>query len=237
MRKNNGLETISLAQLERLEVTRKTVRNATKPTAWDLGNKVLYDLCRNYPTHEKPEMTIAKVWLIGRAYAAAIERGAKDAGNLFYENRVGPGLTGKIDRDLEPLRRIKSTSDYDLTTLMKVFCKTNALFKNIARKERRSLSSKYLHFHFPDLFYLYDSRAMSQIRQLTASVGTHFPSKLSRNAFDPVYTRFYLRCLNLVRSIEAAYDILLTPRQLDNLLLKRHSDLEASMQKRNKEHK
>ena len=45
-----------------------------KNRVWDLGNKVLYDLCSSYPYHKTDEEIIAKIWLIGRSYAAAIER-------------------------------------------------------------------------------------------------------------------------------------------------------------------
>jgi len=40
-----------------------------------LGNTVLYDLCKSYPRHDEEDVIASKIWLIGRAYAAAIERG------------------------------------------------------------------------------------------------------------------------------------------------------------------
>ena len=48
--------------------------NCQKSTNWDLGNSVLYNLCENNFDHSSDEKIIAKVWLIGRVYAAAIER-------------------------------------------------------------------------------------------------------------------------------------------------------------------
>ena len=39
---------------------------------WDLGNKMLYDLCCNYFGHDSKEKVVGKVWLIGRAYAVLI---------------------------------------------------------------------------------------------------------------------------------------------------------------------
>jgi hypothetical protein len=47
------------------------------PSKWDFGNEILYSMCRQNPFHDKPEIVTAKVWLIGRSYAAAIERGRK----------------------------------------------------------------------------------------------------------------------------------------------------------------
>jgi len=43
-------------------------------TEWDAGNNILYDMCRKYPSHTSKEEVLAKIWLIGRAYAATIER-------------------------------------------------------------------------------------------------------------------------------------------------------------------
>jgi len=61
-------------------------------TVWNLGNDVLYQLCKKYPEHKTPEEIAAKIWLIGRAYAAAIERRKnKDEENdAFYESTVLP---------------------------------------------------------------------------------------------------------------------------------------------------
>ena len=42
---------------------------------WSIGNQVLYDLCQRYPRHTVDSEIIAKIWLIGRAYSASIERG------------------------------------------------------------------------------------------------------------------------------------------------------------------
>ena len=53
---------------------KEDVIKAGKPNVWDAGNKVLYDLCANNFTHDNKSNIISKVWLIGRAYAAAIER-------------------------------------------------------------------------------------------------------------------------------------------------------------------
>ena len=53
---------------------RAAVELARLPTLWDVGNEVLYELCTKHPRHAEIPAVIAKVWLIGRSYAAAIER-------------------------------------------------------------------------------------------------------------------------------------------------------------------
>lgn len=60
-------------------LTKKLIKDAKSQSYWDLGNKVLYDLCRKYPRHEGYPEIIAKIWIIGRSYAAAIERRKSDA--------------------------------------------------------------------------------------------------------------------------------------------------------------
>lgn len=75
-------------------ISRQLVARAQKPTRWDIGNGVLYDLCRRFPRHENAEGVVAKVWLIGRAYSASIERGrgGSEFGPLsneeFYTEKV-----------------------------------------------------------------------------------------------------------------------------------------------------
>ena len=41
---------------------------------WYLFDKVLYDLCKQYPRHNNPHEIVAKIALIGRAYSASVER-------------------------------------------------------------------------------------------------------------------------------------------------------------------
>lgn len=81
-------------------VTRAELNAALKNTTWDLGNQVLYDLCRDHPRHNSADVVIAKVWLIGRSYSAAIERRRSPTayGDSFYTKHVAPAvLVSNID--------------------------------------------------------------------------------------------------------------------------------------------
>ena len=49
---------------------------------WDYGNQVLYDMCRANPNLKQDQILIEKIWLIGRTYAAAIERQRTTEGTL-----------------------------------------------------------------------------------------------------------------------------------------------------------
>ena len=61
-----------------------------KTSPWDFGNKVLYELCRDNFYHQDTEKILSKVWLIGIAYSAAIERrkNKESINDNFYINVV-----------------------------------------------------------------------------------------------------------------------------------------------------
>jgi hypothetical protein len=90
------------------------------------------------------------------------------------------------------------------------------LFKKISGLHKRSLASKYLHFHFPRLFFIYDTRAVNAVSKLSGvtkrPVGTI-------DKFDRDYQVFVGKCLDIRNYIHKGYNHLLTPRELDNLLL------------------
>jgi hypothetical protein len=37
----------------------------TSAWIWELGNRVLYDLCKSHPAYRSDEEIVAKIWLIG----------------------------------------------------------------------------------------------------------------------------------------------------------------------------
>jgi hypothetical protein len=71
-------------------ITRNDIASARSACVWDLGNRVLYELCSKHLGHGEADEIVAKIWLIGRSYAASIERrrNATQAGDRFYEETV-----------------------------------------------------------------------------------------------------------------------------------------------------
>ena len=70
-----------------MRLTKKMVQRAlAKDEPWCIGNQVLYDLCRRYPYHTVNAEILAKIWLIGRAYSASIERGRGKAPGAEWPN-------------------------------------------------------------------------------------------------------------------------------------------------------
>jgi hypothetical protein len=198
-----------------LGISLSVARKAIKDASWDVANEVLYALCRLHPNHDDEAVNIAKVWLIGRAYAAAIERGSKSdyQGDDLYTKRVGPALKQcGMDKVLMPVRKLRRPD-------AKIVCKAHAAivvrFRRISKLNHPSLASKYLHFHCPGAVYIYDSRAVRAIGHLTKS-------GLTRKELGKVkdgYPKFFARCEAFRKKLEAALGRRVTPRELDKVLL------------------
>src|SRR6185295_16599237 len=117
----------------RRTIPRGDVAEVCQPSVWDVGNSILYKLCRQYPAHDSIDVIIAKVWLIGRSYAAAIERGKADSlpSDSFYPKRVGPVLKASgIDTDLrriDPHRELRN--EVDAAIALEVHARLTATFR------------------------------------------------------------------------------------------------------------
>ncbi len=113
-------------------------------------NEVLYGMCREMPNHGDKRELWAKTWVIGRAYAAGLERHAAD------------GLPSIIDalhrsrRWLDPalaaLRKRDALVSHEMVDLVAgVHGRLLAALTPSMRRgnQPRSFVSKYLHFHAP----------------------------------------------------------------------------------------
>ena len=204
-----------------MKLTKKFVDEALANTLWDVGNQALYNLCRRNPSHNRNDVITAKIWLSGRAYSAAIERRPDTkgiTGDRFYGDVVAPRLrqsqidqwlgrvrSGPVNaRTQEALRAHKSLTD---------------LFEDITGLRKASLASKYLHFHVPSAFFIFDSRARAAIRALPESAPDADTPALAEGSCDREYASFYLRCLTLTTLIEVRTRKRLSPRELDKVLL------------------
>ena len=190
-----------------------------KRGVWELGNKVLYDLCERHPWHKEPDVIVAKIWLIGRSYAAAIERrknGTEEGNDEFYERTVVKALKkSKLDEKLGKLRKHKAVTRENLNEILGVHKYLVDVFSAITGLEKRSLASKYLHFHLPSLFYIYDSRADARLKKF-------FPHhKLDRvnGNIDNIYAKFCRKMLLFQTTIKEKTGLVLSPRELDDFLL------------------
>lgn len=207
-----------------MELSLIQIQSAKASPSWDFGNGVLYRLCEENPFHNDPAVVIGKVWLIGRAYAAAIERSRKNPIKFedFYPDIVGPMIVdnsspeGHIDSWTHGLSSARPVDNLSLPNILDIHAKVTNLFKQISGMEKRSLASKYLHFHFPNQFFIYDSRAVAGISKLSSLTGR---ASTGNSKHDYEYQRYAKKCLNLQSKILAKFGEHLNPRQIDNLLL------------------
>jgi hypothetical protein len=195
------------------------IQKALSQKGWDDGNRVLYKLCAENPWHKDDGIIIAKIWLIGRAYSAAIERRPKafvhDSGDLFYEKYVAPKIRqSPIDEWLQWLIDDKGNSP-ELT--LKVHKNLTGLFSRISGLEKRSLASKYLHFHFPERYYIYDALASAAL--VSISEKQKGPRTSPINESDTAYAQFFVRCQKLNQILNRLAGQRITPRELDKFLL------------------
>jgi len=199
------------------QISESEIDSIRVPWMWDLGNSVLYDLCRQHPGHSRADEIVAKVWLIGRSYSASIERrrNAKVTGDRFYEKTVAQAIRNSpVDEWLET---IGPTERPGGSASIAVHKKLLDLFRSITDLEKRSLASKYLHFHRPDAFFIYDSRARRSITEVVPRLN-RIPT-IEADAFDVEYRDFVRRCAWLCSHVRITHKMDLTPRDLDKLLL------------------
>ena len=202
-------------------LTLEQLDNCVKNKPWDLGNQVLYDLCANHFTHDTAEKILAKTLLIGRAYAAAIERrkNKSDINDNFYIDTVVPTFkSSRLDTILADLKNKQLSGDILHDIINAHFYLTKLLFE-ITELDKRSFSSKYLHFHLPELFFIYDSRAVTAMRQFVKRLPKNLSALADRETIDWEYSNFVYKCFYLRQTVFEQHQILLTPRQLDNLLI------------------
>jgi hypothetical protein len=204
---------------------RPFIDSAKDRTRWHFSNQVLYDLCRKHPLHKDRQVVLAKILLIGRAYAAAIERRKSyrnESNEDFYVRRVAPAIIrSPIDRWIEEAKRQKPGTTEAFKAMIEIHGRTTDLFGRISGLEKRALASKYLHFHVPGLFFIYDSRAVEAMRNVGEIVGraTHH-----QGHGDHAYATFAQKCMRLSQHFKADK---LQPRDLDNVLLELSARSEA----------
>lgn len=136
---------------------------------WDLLDKTLYDLCQKYPYHNNRQEIMTKICLIGRAYSAQIERrkNAEYTKGDFYSDYVVPTLmNSEIDDRIAQLKQYKYPNAENIEEILSVHKYLQDLFESITDMSKRSLASKYLHFHCPNLFYIYDSVSETEINRI-----------------------------------------------------------------------
>ena len=156
------------------------------------------------------------MWLIGRSYSAQIERRSgqtSDSDGLYARVAVKIAKSG-LDSWLDGISHITRIYFSNIDLILATHGRFVDLLQPDTKINRRSFASKYLHFHKPMAFFIFDSRAVAAIRQKPGR--KHFPLPSACTEADPEYAAFALRCL----AFRNAFQRDLTPRELDDELLK-----------------
>lgn len=192
---------------------------------WTFGNRILYDMCEQNPDNTDEDIVVGKIWLIGRSYAAAIERKPKGSGKKgddFYYDIVAPKMVkigGKLDKHIKDLRNSNGSIADNVKAILKTHRFLMDTFKEITGQNKRSLASKYLHFHCSDKFYIYDSRANTAVRKIVKCPDTHVLSEMNNKEYDADYGNFVCRMIELQNYLSEKSDETPTTRDMDNFLL------------------
>jgi hypothetical protein len=209
-----------VAKEPQYKIKKEWVEHALATSIWGTGNDWLYDLCERYPSHNKIDHVLAKIWLIGRAYAASAERGVsgKGKGDEYLIQLSKRLIDNKIDKFLSGLP--KGTANYSsyYQSVVKAHRDVELVFADKNKLKRVSLTSKYLHFHRPNLFPIYDSRVAQAITKVTPDY-RHTKYPLPKEYEKSVYGKHCARYVWLLQKVTALNGEAITLRQLDNLLL------------------
>jgi hypothetical protein len=198
---------------------------------WNLANSYIYKIFEENFDHSTDEKILAKTWILGKTYSVALERSrtkkTEKEREKFYETKVVELFKeSNLDDELNELKIFK---ELDLSILPKLLMIHKRLCDKIITisSQNRSFSSKYLHFHLPNLFFIYDSIATTKINALLKL----FPElkekiKLEKikfqsdiNEFDVEYFNFCLKCFFILKLLEEKFEIKLSIRKFDDLLL------------------
>lgn len=190
---------------------------------WEFANSILYKLCQDYPSHDNRDVIVGKIWLIGRSYSAAIERrrNANESADVFYYDIVAPKMIeigAELDSKLDIIRKSKKPIRENLADILSAHKYLMDVFYELTKLEKRSLASKYLHFHCPDSFFIYDQRAQKSIRSIVEKPDCRLLNDVVTD-YDATYAIFVCRMLELQAFLKVQVSSFESPRNLDSFLL------------------
>lgn len=139
----------------------------------------------------------------------------------FYVKFIAPKLCeSQIDKWLLALNNESEISEQNILKILEIHSGLTNLFYELTELNKRSLSSKYLHFHKPNLFFIYDSLGSGALSKFIGRIKKQdIYSSYLLSSNDTDYSKFFIKCLILKDKIKNTLGIDLTPRQLDNFLI------------------
>lgn len=188
-------------------LTREFITDTLALSVQDARTRALYELCFLHRSHFRSEIVADKLRMILRL-CAEHGLGVDTLSPEFAAYRLGRSGLDRWFAGLATAERI------DPALVFEVHKRVMDLFEDLPPQQARSLASKYLHFHFPELFYLYDSR----VETAAIALEQEECGYLAGGDHDPDYARFFACCRRLAESFAPLAGRCPNPRELDRLL-------------------
>ncbi len=188
---------------------------------WGLVDQVLYQACREYPDHAERRAVTAKLALVGRVYAAGLERRVtpppgQQAIVVISDYVLEHG--GQFDEIIQALDSVDEPLDSTtMASIVEQHGRLTQLFQKAATdgKAPRSFASKYLHFHRP-VVPIYDQYVRQAITRLVRWERSYAPFPLPPHG-DREY---WENCVRFFRLYDASIrsGVAATVKSLDTYL-------------------
>jgi len=203
-------------------------------TSMDKTNDILYCLCNKYHNHNDSRINIAKMYLISHVTSSEIERLKKERDNKntikLYE-KIGKLIKEKFNT--KGLGNIKSINENTIKRILKKHRDLLNIISDNGYSElnsARSFCSKYLHFHYEDLYFIFDRNAVKKINELSKKYYKEIKEQrkelkltnLKKNDYDEKYKEFFLKSYSIMEKMNEVEKRKFNIRQFDNSILGRH---------------
>jgi hypothetical protein len=188
-------------------LTREFIADTLAQSILDPRTRALYELCFMHRHHFQDEIVADKLRMIVRICA---EHGFHVSGFSpeFAAHRLGRSGVDSW------FAGIATAEQIDPALVFEMHKRVMDVFADLPAEQARSLASKYLHFHFPELFYIHDSR----VAAAAIDLGEGECGYLARGEYDADYGRFFACCRKLTERLVGLAGRRLNPRELDRVL-------------------
>ncbi|WP_199555360.1 hypothetical protein [Sandaracinobacteroides hominis] len=140
-------------------------------------------MCDEFPLHDDVRIVKDKLVFISRVYSVSRGLGGRwgELSTSLYNCRH------QIDEEIAERRRHQFINDVASVVkvhgmLNQIVCKTLGVHGHVAHG-RASFSSKYLHFHAPDAFPIFDTLSWAGLRALTPGFRSEVPQPAPYHRF------------------------------------------------------
>lgn len=214
------------------DISQRLVQAREKAAIDQFGNSVLYDMCEKEPRHVDENVIKDKIWIIGRTYAASIER--QGGGNAVHRRAARELMTvgAELDSRIAKLQGV----DFGLDSIVEVLSTHDLVIRRLQEASRKrlphtglavgdgaiftSFAAKYLHFHGKRAFPIYDQHAERAVKRMVKEQ----PKSVS-SSYDQTYEKFCRGVTAVMGELEDRFPPKLNLRELDILLVKLGRDM------------